>query len=128
MDPTTLLLFTVAGIAVIGGGLFIAVRMLKPSPEKRERKRRLLVQQNGRLGDAFITEADSNIIFYEYSIHGVHYSTSQDVTALAHLLPEMPEQLIGIANMKYMTRNPANSILLCEEWSGLRTRKQAAAS
>jgi hypothetical protein len=28
--------------------------------------------------------------------------------------------LIGPASLKYAPRNPANSILICERWSGLR--------
>ena len=121
MNPYQLIGFTLAAVAVIGGGLFIGLRLAAGSPEKRERKRRLMIHQQGRLGDAFITEADGNTVFFEYSIHGVHYSTSQDVSALRHLLPGVPEQLIGVANMKYLTRNPANSILVCEEWNGLRS-------
>jgi len=128
MGSTSLLLLILAGVAIIGVGVFFTLRALRVSPEKREGKRRELVHQQGRLGDAFITEADSEVIFYEYSVHGVHYSTSQDISTLRHLLTDAPELLIGVANLKYMTRNPANSIVLCEEWSGLRQRKQAAVS
>jgi hypothetical protein len=31
--------------------------------------------------------------------------------------------LAGPAIVKYIPRNPANSIVICEEWSGLRARK-----
>jgi len=30
--------------------------------------------------------------------------------------------LVGVANLKYSPKNPANSILICEEWSGLRAK------
>ena len=40
--------------------------------------------------------------------------------SLRHLLPAEPHPLLGNAGLKYSTRNPANSILICEEWSGLR--------
>jgi hypothetical protein len=59
-------------------------------------------------------------IYYNYSVQGVQYTASQDISMLRHQLPAEPERLIGVANMKYAVRNPANSILLCEEWSGLR--------
>ena len=98
----------------------IVVRSFQRSPEKRELNRRLEVNRHGRLGDAFITEANESAIYYEYSVHGVHYTASQDVSALRDRLPAQPERLIGVANLKYAVRNPANSILLCEEWSGLR--------
>jgi hypothetical protein len=116
-------LAALAGIAVvlIALGIFIALRV-HGTPEKRERKRRLNVNRLGRLGDALITEATETVIYYTYSIRGVQYTASQDVTALREILPAEPERLIGIASLKYAPKNPANSILICEEWSGLRVR------
>ena len=32
--------------------------------------------------------------------------------------------LVGPVTLKYSTRNPANSIIICEEWSGLRQRRE----
>jgi hypothetical protein len=109
------------GIALllIAAAIFIAMRFQR-SPEKREKLRRLAVNRQGRLGDAMITEANDHTLYYSYTIRGVHYTASQDVTPLRDRLPENPERLIGIASIKYATNNPANSILLCEEWSGLR--------
>jgi hypothetical protein len=116
-------LAALAGIAVVlvALGIFIALRV-HGTPEKRERKRRLNVNRLGRLGDALITEATETVIYYTYSIRGVQYTASQDVTALREILPAEPERLIGIASLKYAPKNPANSILICEEWSGLRVR------
>jgi hypothetical protein len=90
------------------------------SPERHERLRRELLNRQGRLGDAFITEGTETAIYYKYSVHGVRYTASQDISMLRHQLPAEPERLIGVANMKYAVKNPANSILLCEDWSGLR--------
>jgi len=90
------------------------------NPQKRERRRRLSIHQTGRLGEAYITGFDESSLFYSYSIGGVQYETSQDITGLRELLPAEPERLLGLANMKYMMNNPPNSILLCEEWCGLR--------
>ncbi len=67
-----------------------------------------------------ITEASENAIYYSYSVRGVQYTASQDISALREHVPAEPERLIGIASLKYATNNPANSILICEEWSGLR--------
>ena len=128
MDFNSVLLFTIAAVSVIAVGVFIALQVNGRSPEKRERKRLQQIHERGRLGDAFITEANEATIYYEYTLQGVHYSTSQDVSALRSWLPDAPEQLIGIAHLKYMPRNPANSILVCESWSGLRFQKSAAAS
>jgi hypothetical protein len=90
------------------------------TPEKRERQRRLAVHHRGRIGDAMINEVTADALYYSYSVGGVHYEASQDITALRHLLPAEPERLIGWSGMKYSSNNPANSILICEEWSGLR--------
>ena len=107
---------------LIALGVWIVLRVVQSSPEKKEQKRRLWVNLHGRLGDAVVTEASETVIYYTYSVHGVRYATSQDVSALAALLPADPGRLVGVANLKYTVRNPANSILLCEEWSGLRVK------
>jgi hypothetical protein len=72
------------------------------------------------LGDALITEIDGLLVYYSYSVQGVQYSASQDVGALRDKLPENLGVLVGSANLKYSDKNPANSILVCEEWSGFR--------
>jgi len=113
-------------LALIGLGAWIVVRVVQASPEKKELHRRLWVHSNGRLGDALITEATDTTLYYSYSIHGVRYTTSQDVSTLKELLPADPGRLVGVANIKYPVRNPANSILLCEQWSGLRVHGTGA--
>jgi len=91
------------------------------TPEKRERKRRLNVHRQGRLGDAMISEATESTLYYFYTVRGVQYTASQDVSTLREYLPADPLRLIGVSGLKYSSKNPANSILVCEEWSGLRT-------
>ena len=110
----------------IGFGVRMGLRMMQGNPEKRERKRRLELHTRGRLGDALVTEATEGMLYYSYSVRGVQYEASQDVSTLRELLPAQPEQLIGPASLKYSTRNPANSMLICEEWSGLRAPSRAA--
>jgi hypothetical protein len=106
-------------IVLMALAVWIALRV-KGSPEKRERRRRLHVYRSGRLGDALITEATETALYYSYSVQGVEYSASQDIATLRDRLPEELGRLVGVANLKYAPKNPANSILLCEEWSGLR--------
>ena len=93
---------------------------MRSTPEKRERLRRLSIHTTGRLGEAFLTEVRENFLHYTYRVRGVQYEASQDVSALCDRLPADPERMIGMAGMKYLSKNPANSILICEEWSGLR--------
>ena len=71
-------------------------------------------------GAAVILDADEANLYYSYSVGGVQYQASQDISALREKLPAAPERLIGAAKLKYVANNPANSILVCEEWSGVR--------
>ena len=105
--------------AAAAPAIWIARRM-RSTPEKRERLRRLSIHNTGRLGEAFLTEVRENLLDYTYKVRGVQYEASQDVSALRDQLPADPDRMIGMAGMKYLSKNPANSILICEEWSGLR--------
>jgi hypothetical protein len=127
MSPgTKLVILGAVGAGTIGFGVRLAMRMMQSNPEKRERKRRLQLHLHGRLGDALITEATDALLHYSYSVRGVQYEASQDISTLRHLLPAEPERLFGPASLKYSSTNPANSMLLCEEWSGLRAPVRAA--
>lgn len=117
----------VSGIlALLSVAAILIARRIRGTPEKRERKRRLLVHREGRLGEAVITESSPDALYYSYSVRGVQYAASQDISTLRDRLPTEPERLIGHATLKYATNNPANSILLCEEWSGLRAQPDPA--
>ena len=113
------ILIAVLSIAVLGALIYI-LRRLRRNPKDKEKRRRLQVNQGGRLGDATITEVHESTIFYEYSVRGVLYTASQDVTQLREQIPTDLERLIGPVSLKYSPQNPANSIILCEDWSGLR--------
>ena len=120
----------ITGLACLAGGtaLLAMWRALRSrlTPERREQRRRLDINLNGRLGDALLTECHENTLYYTYEVRGVHYTASQDISALREQLPDAPERLGGMVNMKYAAQNPANSILVCEEWSGLRAAPRAA--
>ncbi len=105
---------------LVGFAIWIVLR-LKATPEKRERKRRLAVNERGRLGDGTISDVAENALFYSYSVRGVIYNASQDISTLRDIVSDDPALLIGHVTLKYATNNPANSIVVCEEWSGLRT-------
>jgi hypothetical protein len=113
------ILITAVSIAVLGALIYI-LRRLRRNPKDKEKRRRLQVNQGGRLGDATITEVHESTIFYEYSVRGVLYTASQDVAQLREQIPTDLERLIGPVSLKYSPQNPANSIILCEDWSGLR--------
>jgi hypothetical protein len=125
-------LSVITGLACLAGGVALlamwrAVRS-RLTPERREQRRRFDINVNGRLGDALLTECDENALYYTYQVRGVHYAASQDISSLRDQLPSAPERLGGMVNMKYSAQNPANSILLCEDWSGLRAAPPAGAT
>ena len=114
----------VVAAALIVLGLIVIFR-IRRKPKDKEMRRRLSVNLHGRLGDATITEVQDNTIFYSYSVRGVTYTASQDITQLRPQIPNDLERLIGPASLKYSPGNPANSIIVCEEWSGLRAKPSA---
>ena len=107
----------------VGGWTFFTPRI---TPQERERLRRLKVNAEGRMGDALLVEVREGIAHYTYTLRGVDYAASQDIRALQALLPSDLETLSSHAVVKYLPRNPANSILLCEGWSGLYPLPRAA--
>ncbi|HEY3739834.1 MAG TPA: hypothetical protein VGL53_08315 [Bryobacteraceae bacterium] len=114
----------VAGLALLAAALIGAAVWIgynkRNSPERREQNRRLFVNREGRLGDAMIIDVIDDTLVYQYQVNGVSYTGSQDLSALRQLLPGGIDRLIGQVAIKYTLRNPANSIVLCEVWSGLR--------
>ena len=71
-----------------------------------------------------VSEATSEMIHFQYELRGVRYFASQDVSVLGAYLPEDMTRLIGPVSVKYDPRNPANSIVVCEEWTGLPAKKE----
>ena len=114
----------VAGVAAVAiAAAIVIVWRRRKSPAERERLRRLAIHRHGRMGDAMIHEASDGIVYYSYSIRGVEYAASQDISSLKDRINVDPETLIGPVTLKFMSRNPFNSIVLCEEWSGIRDRE-----
>lgn len=99
----------------------MVVSRYRRNPDQRERERRLAVNRHGRLADGIITDANEDALYYTCTLNGVTYTESQEIRQLRAYLPPETTRIIGPVTLKYTPRNPANSIVLCEEWSGLRT-------
>ena len=106
-------------ILLMAGGVWLFLNSRQTAAE-RERRRRLAVNRLGRMGDTMIADVREYVFYYTYEVRGVSYTTSQDASELRHMLPPDTSVLIGPAGLKYSSSNPANSIVICEEWSGLR--------
>jgi hypothetical protein len=106
-------------VLLIGAGLrlFLGSRL---TPAQRERRRRETIYRNGRMGDAYIVDVREAVLYYSYELRGVAYTTSQDVSDFRGRLPADSTLLLGPAAIKYLPGDPANSIVICEEWNGLR--------
>ena len=120
-------LLELVGLMALGAGLMVAAGYLvysnfrkRLSPAELERRRRRGVGSWGKIHDAVIVEWQDNIVHYYYEVRGVEYAASQDLSALLDILPDQRASLVGAVSIKYDPRNPANSIIVGEQWSGLR--------
>jgi len=104
-------------LAVIG---VRAWRRSRISPDEKERRRRMVLLATGKMGDANLLDVHDNLLVYSYAVRGVEYTASQDISRLREFLPAGLTSIAGPVVVKYDARNPANSIVVAEEWSGLR--------
>ncbi len=136
------------GGAFAAGVAMIVYAFLRPKvdEEAEERKRRLHLNQIGRIAEGQVVELveqpaeakkaqkklfgaaarplsemrPRHLVSYSYAISGVTYHTAQDITGLEsqvrleRLVPGQP------ASIKYDPANPVDSILVADDWSGLR--------
>ncbi len=136
------------GGALIAALAMIAYAFLRPAenPEEEERQRRLHLNQIGRIAEGQIVELvehppvskearkglfgagarplqdmrPRHLVSYSYLISGVTYQTAQDITGLEGQI--RLERLVAgqPASIKYDASNPSDSILVADDWSGLR--------
>jgi hypothetical protein len=111
--------------ALIALAIWIVLKR-RLTPDEKERRRRMAINQHRRTIEGFLNETGEDVLYYHYEQAGVEYSTSQDVSSLRSLLPADTARFIGPVSVKYDPRNPANSIIICEDWSGLGAAHAAA--
>ena len=109
----------VALLAVIGYRYWRDSRI---TAEQRERRRREMLVARGKIVDANIVDYREDVIFFAYSVRGMEYTASQDVSSLKDHVPPDLTFLLPVA-AKYLPANPANSIVVAEHWTGLRQLK-----
>lgn len=130
MDPT-LRLYIPVGVAVIGIGLLASMlaRRRRKTPEQRERERRMRISEIGRITDGTVIDVNElavngsgelQLLVYQYDVAGVSYEASQDVTTLRHRVDLHSCRAGLMTSIKYDPANPGNSIVIAENWSGLR--------
>ena len=97
-----------------------------PGAEERERRRRRRIETEGRVCDGVLIEFRGPVVYYRYQVGGSEYVASQDLSGLLDRLPAHLAGLTGHASVKYLPANPANSIVVSENWCGLHRANSAA--
>jgi hypothetical protein len=128
---STLRLYPFLALGFAGLSLAMAAwaRRHRKTPDQRERERRLRISTLGRITDGTVIDVSEmrlsgtdelQLIIYQYDVAGVSYEASQDVTQLRHRV-DLHSCRIGLpASIKYDPTNPGNSIVIAENWTGLR--------
>jgi hypothetical protein len=116
----------VAGVGSVG--LWLAFRK-KPTAEELEQRRRDFLVKSGRIVDGMLLdvyEVDSEdgqkltLVLFNYRIGGVDYECSQDITNMAEVVDPKRIQLGLPCSVRYQPGNPQNSVVVAEQWTGLR--------
>jgi hypothetical protein len=119
-------LVSLAVLGTAGGWLLLRKRL---TAEELERARRQFLVQSGRLVDGMLldvcdVEAEDGrtltMLLYSYRIAGVDYECSQDITGMRDVVDGTQVRPGFPCTARYQPGNPQNSIVVAEEWSGLR--------
>jgi len=141
------LAITLGGGSLLAIALLVyAFRRPRVDPEVAERKRRLHLNHIGRIAEGQVVDLNEqpaapleaprglfgsrarplgdarprHMVSYSYSISGVTYHTAQDITGLESQV-RFDRLMAGQqASVKYDPSNPSDSILVADDWSGLR--------
>jgi hypothetical protein len=118
----------VLGAALLALGLWLAFRK-HPTAEELERARRMFLARSGRLVDGMLLDVCEvkaedgrtlTMLLYSYRIGGVDYESSQDITDMSGVVDALQVRAGFPCSARYQPGNPHNSIVVAEEWSGLR--------
>ncbi len=119
---------------VIGAAALLAAYLFlrrKPkSPDELERQRRAWLEGTGRITDGTVIDVQelapannyhaATMLIYKYDVAGVSYECSQDVTYLRQWINLHSCRLGLPTSVRYDPQNPGNSLVVSENWMGLR--------
>ncbi|HEY4010348.1 MAG TPA: hypothetical protein VGM11_09380 [Acidobacteriaceae bacterium] len=117
-----------AGVALAGTALWLYMRSRRPTAEEMERRRRDRLATMGRITDGVLidartlggeetTDLSPEVLIYSYRLAGVTYDCAQDVSKLPEIVTGW--RLDQPLQVRYDPRNPGNSVVVAESWSGL---------
>jgi hypothetical protein len=114
--------------ALIAVAVWLALRK-RPTPEELERARRQFLAHSGRIVDGMLLDLCTmdaedgrtlTMLLYSYRIGGVDYECSQDITSMSGVVEPSQVRAGFPCSVRYLPGSPQNSIVVAEEWSGLR--------
>lgn len=123
---------TAAGLLLVASAAAYAIwwyRRRRPTPEEMERARRAHLATKGRVVDGMLLDVRQvpldeattlTMLEYSYRIGGVEYDCSQDVTLMREIVDPAEVRAGYPCSVRYLPGSPQNSIVVAEEWSGLR--------
>ena len=118
-----------ATVAMLGAAVAWLALRRRPTEDELEQARRSFLVQTGRLVDGMlldITEMEGKdgrtltLMIFNYRISGVDYECSQDITSMRSRVDEAEVRIGYPCTVRYQPGNPQNSIIIAENWSGLR--------
>ncbi|HSK43102.1 MAG TPA: hypothetical protein VLA83_04350 [Candidatus Binatia bacterium] len=121
-------LIAMAGVGLLFGANAWA-RSRRKSPDQKERERRMRISEMGRITDGTVIDVNEmqtngsgelQLLIYHYDVAGVSYEASQDVSSLRHMVDLHSCRAGLMTSIKYDPGNPGNSIVISENWTGLR--------
>lgn len=120
-------------IAIAAAGLLFGAnswaRSRRKTPDQKERERRMRISEMGRITDGTVIDVNEmqtngsgelQLLIYHYDVAGVSYEASQDVSSLRHMVDLHSCRAGLMTSIKYDPGNPGNSIVISENWTGLR--------
>jgi hypothetical protein len=129
MDSLRLYGLVISGGAALTGAYYLLRRKPKTA-EELERERRSWLEGSGRITDGTVIDVQelaaannhhaATMLIYKYDVAGVSYECSQDVTYLRQWINLHSCRLGLHTSVKYDPQNPGNSLVVSENWMGLR--------
>jgi hypothetical protein len=115
-------------VLLAGLAIWLVLRN-RPTAAEIERARRHFLTQSGRILDGMLLDVCEvpaedgrtlTMLLYSYRIAGVDYESSQDVTDMRDAVDPAQVRAGFPCSLRYQPGSPQNSIVVAEEWSGLR--------
>jgi hypothetical protein len=129
MGALRLYLMTFGATGVASLALALYLRSRRKTAEQIERERRDWLSTIGRITDGTLIDihevpdggsSQTQFVIFQYDVAGVSYEASQEITQLRDIF-DIHNCKIGLpASVKYDPHNPGNSIVVAENWKGLR--------